>query len=175
MTSDRNQHWYCAYLPVRTEHRAEGALRERGFDAYVPTEKHWTRHARKRIVSKRTIFPRYLFVRVEEGQSHYAVRDAVPGLSFVGLCGEPARIPSEWVIEIRENERAGHFDYTQTITPTFERNDPVRIIGGPFAGMLATIMQAKPGEARVKVLLKAMGRIGPGPAKVLATDLERAA
>ena len=165
------QNWFVAIVPSRTEHKAQVSLQERGFESYVPTEKHWTVHARKRSVSKRAILPRYMFIRVEEGQSHYEARQAVPNLSFLSLAGKPDRIPTNWVVDFRANEAAGAFDYTkEPEVQTFAKHEMVRVTDGPYAGQIATIMKAKPGEPRVKVFLKALGR-----ATVMAKDLERAA
>lgn len=168
--------WYAATTASRCEHKAADGLNERGYEAYVPTEKHWTRHARKRTVSRRAIFPGYLFVRIEDGQCFYDARTS-PGVSgFVGLMGSnsgpPGPIPYKWVYEIRESERAGFFDYTRENMPTFKNNDPVQIIGGPFAGQLATIMEAKPGAARVKVLFAALGRLSGQKAEISARQLD---
>lgn len=164
--------WHVAYCAVRAERRAAAALTERGIEAYVPVEKHWRSHARIRDTTERPIFPRYLFFRLA-GQSFYDVRQADGIETIVGSCGKPAPIPSEWVHEIRESQRAGHFDYTRTNTVTFQANDPVRIIGGPFAGMLATIIAAKPGAKRVSIFMQALGRLTAGPAEIAVADLQK--
>lgn len=163
--------WHAAYTSIRLEKRAERGLREIGIEAYVPVEKHDRRHARKVDTVERVIFPRYLFFRSAD---FYAVRKVYGIESIVGFCGVPASIPYEWVHEIRESERAGFFDYTHKQV-NFAKNDPVRITGGPFSGMLATIMQAKPGEARVTILLQALGRLRGGKMKIATAELEKVA
>jgi transcriptional antiterminator RfaH len=165
--------WYCAYTSVRHEYRASTALREQGFTVYVPSETHWVRHARKKSKADRPIFPRYIFV--ETDGAFYDIRNTDGVESILGFCGEPQPIPFEWIAEMQVSEQSGAFDYTRDNTPTFEKNDPVRIIGGPFAGQLATIMKAKPGKARAKVLLRALGGLRPRRVDVKVTELERAA
>jgi transcription antitermination factor NusG len=166
--------WFVAYTGLRQERRAAASLAERGIEAYVPCEKHLRSHARIKDTVERPILPRYLFFRLNEGQSFYTVKqtDGIDG--FIGA-GHPQAIPFEWVHEIRERERAGHFDYTQGKGITYANGEAVKIIGGPFAGMLATIMEAKPGAKRVAVFIKALGRLTGGPAKIAVGDLERAA
>lgn len=166
--------WYVAYTGVRQERRAVASLAERGIEAYVPCEKHLRSHARIKDTVERPILPRYLFFRLSEGQSFYTVKqtDGIEG--FIGA-GQPQAIPFEWVYEMRERERAGQFDYTRGKGITFENGEAVKIIGGPFAGQLATIMEAKPGAKRVSVFIKALGRLSGGNAKIAVGDLGKAA
>jgi len=168
--------WYVAYTGVRQERRAVASLTERGIEAYAPCEKHLRSHARIKDTVERVIFPRYIFVNMGERDSFYAVKQADGVESLVGFCGTPQPIPFEWVHEIRESERAGFFDYTRGAEAiTFEANDPVKIIGGPFAGQLATIIEAKPGAKRVQVLLKVLGRLRPRKLGIAVGDVEKAA
>lgn len=166
--------WFCCYTGVRQERRAAAGLNAKGIEAYVPCEKHLRSHARIKDTVERPILPRYLFFRLREGQSFYTVKqtDGIEG--FIGA-SQPQAIPFEWVYEMMERERAGHFDYTRGKGITFENGEAVKIIGGPFAGMLATIMEAKPGAKRVRVFIKALGRLTGGPAKVKVAELEKAA
>lgn len=158
-------HWHVAMTAPRGEAKAEAALREIGVEVYVPRETDWRTHARRKTRVQRPIFPRYLFFR---GDSYYAVgkTEGVERIVYMASC--PAIVPLEWLAEIKAAQELGKFDYTRTEFPTFATNDPVKIIGGPFAGQLATIMQAKPGEARVRIFLEAMNRV----AMIKARDLK---
>jgi transcriptional antiterminator RfaH len=166
--------WYVAYCGVRQEFRAAADLNANGIEAYVPREKHTRAHARIIDTVERVIFPRYLFFKLDEGQSFYTVRKT-EGIEAIIGATTPQPIPYEWVHEIRERERAGQFDYSRKDIPTFANGEAVKIIGGPFAGQLATIMQAKPGARRVMVLLQALGRLKPSKVQVTADKLEKAA
>lgn len=166
--------WYCAYCGVRQEFRASDSLNAIGIEAYVPRERHTRAHARKVDSVDRVIFARYLFFKLDEGQSFYTVKQT-DGIEAIIGATSPQPIPYEWVHEIRERERAGQFDYTRKDIPTFANGEAVKIIGGPFAGQLATIMAAKPGAKRVMVLLEALGRLKPSKIEVGADKLERAA
>ena len=166
--------WFVAYCGVRQEFRASSDLNAKGIEAYVPREKHTRAHARIIDTVERVIFPRYLFFKLDEGQSFYTVKQT-DGIEAIIGATSPQPIPYEWVHEIRERERAGQFDYTRKDIPTFQNGEAVKIIGGPFAGQLATIMAAKPGAKRVMVFMQALGRLTGGEAEVKATDLEKAA
>ena len=166
--------WFVAYCGVRQEFRACADLNAKGIEAYVPREKHTRAHARIIDTVERVIFPRYLFFKLDEGQSFYTVKQT-DGIEAIIGATSPQPIPYEWVHEIRERERAGHFDYTRKDIPTFQNGEAVKIITGPFAGQLATIMAAKPGAKRVMVLLEALGRLKPSKIEVGAGNLERAA
>ncbi len=166
--------WFVAYTGVRQEAKAARSLTEQGIEAYVPTEKHLRSHARIKDTVDRVIFPRYLFFQLADDQSFYTVRQTDGIETIIGAtCPQP--IPYEWVDEIRERERAGHFDYTRGKGITFANGEAVKIIGGPFAGMLASIMEAKPGAKRVSVFIKALGRLTGGNARIAVGDLGKAA
>lgn len=166
--------WFVSYTGVRQEFRACADLNAKGIEAYVPREKHTRTHARIIDTVERVIFPRYLFFKLNEGQSFYTVKQT-DGIEAIIGATSPQPIPYEWVHEIRERERAGQFDYTRKDIPTFANGEAVKIIGGPFAGQLATIMEAKPGAKRVMVFLKALGRLTSKPVEIKARNLEKAA
>ena len=50
----------------------------------------------------------------------------------------------------------------------------VRIVAGPFSGMLAKIMEAKSGEKRARILMQALGGGTAKPTQVDVTALEAA-
>lgn len=168
--------WYAAYTAIRAETKAAEGLSAIGIEAYVPMEKHDRRHARKVDTIERVIFARYLFFRAVP-DDFWRVNKVEGVECIVRDAQRLAPIPSEWINEIRESERAGYFDYTEARRlanlPSFEANDPVRIIGGPFAGQLATIMAAKPGQERLDVFLQTLGRLHNWKVQVEAKDLER--
>lgn len=173
--------WFVAYCGIRQEAKAARELNARGIEAYVPTERHLRSHARVKDTMERVIFPRYMFVRcpadVPEPTFFWMVRQTEGVEALLTVCGSrlgrPMPVPSEWVYEIMERENSGEFDHTKGKSLDLNANDPVLIIGGPFAGMFATIMEAKPGAKRVTVFLKALGRLQPGRMKIAATDVEK--
>lgn len=165
--------WYVARTEPRAEIFAVQALKERGIEAWVPVERYYAYHARRKSTKERPVIAGYVFFTLTPEQSFYAVQGVRQVKSFLGA-NQPRPVPFEAFAEIWESERAGFFDYTRpNDAPSFKKNDPVRIIGGPFAGRLAVIMAAKPGEARAKVFIEALGRFfGPGPANVPTELLE---
>ena len=54
-----------------------------------------------------------------------------------------------------------------------EQLEQVLIIGGPFAGSFATIMEAKPGAKRVRAFLKALGRLTDKPTQINVLDVQK--
>jgi transcriptional antiterminator RfaH len=173
--------WFVASCAPRQEMRAVARLAEHGIEAYVPVERHLRSHARVKDTVDRPIFPRYLFAKLPEDADLawfcWKVRGTEGVESILTVCGSrmgrPQPIPFEWVHEMRERQRAGHFDHTKGKGLDLNANDPVLIIGGPFAGQLATIMEAKPGAKRVRVFLKALGRLTGGPMQIAATDVQK--
>ena len=164
--------WFVAYTGVRQERRAAVSLADQGFEVFVPLEKHLRSHARVKDTVERPMVPRYLFFNLGEGQSFYTVRQTDGIESIIGS-SHPQPIPYEWVIEIRERERAGYFDHTRDQGLTFDKGEQVLIIGGPFAGSFATIMEAKPGAKRVRAFLKALGRLTDKPTQINVLDVQK--
>ena len=76
--------WYVAYVGVRQEFRASADLNAKGIEAYVPRERHSRTHARIVDTVDRVIFPRYLFFKLDEGQSFYTVRKTEGVESIIG-------------------------------------------------------------------------------------------
>lgn len=164
--------WYIARTETRSEIFAAKALRERGVEAWVPVEKHVIRHARRKSIKERPVIAGYVFFTLKPGQSFFEVQSVRQVTSFLGG-NHPRHVPFQAFAEIWESEQAGFFDYTRpNDAPSFAKNDPVRIIGGPFAGRLAVIMAAKPGEARARVFIEALGVFGSGPATIGVERLE---
>jgi transcriptional antiterminator RfaH len=168
-------HWYAVYCNVRCEYRAQAGLREAGFDAYCPSETKWAHHARRKVAVQRPYLARYLFVGVDhERQGFHQIRGTDGVERIVGVTGTPVRIPYGWIKDLREAETLGEFDYTVDRNRlVVEPGRQVRVIGGPFTGFMAKIIEAR-GDKRVRVLLQEMGKLAPGPLEIDIEKLEAA-
>lgn len=148
--------WFAVYTHVGREKRAEVALRERGFDAYMPAETRWRRHARTKSAVQRPLFTRYLFVGVQPGQSFHDIATADGVACIVGVMGAPKAIDYAFVEDLKAKQTMGAFDHTLVRKITFNPKDPIQIIGGAFQGFLGEIMRVE-GDHRVRVMLKGLG------------------
>src|SRR5215813_8236501 len=57
--------WFVVYTLARCEDRARLGLEAKGFECFLPTLIRELRHARRAVIAKRPLFPRYLFCRFD--------------------------------------------------------------------------------------------------------------
>lgn len=161
--------WFVVQTWAGYERAVEDGLKEAGFQAYLPREivKGHRRGMLGSVAIKRPLIYGYVFVVVDRdaGQRFDQARDVVGVSRFVtpAGCETPARMPARDVERLRLSEEAGLFDRTSHLGRTvrlqgLEAGATVKVAVGPFTGWLATVLRAKPGEARVRVLLSIFGR-----------------
>jgi transcriptional antiterminator RfaH len=149
--------WYVVYTHANSETKAREHLLRQGFTAILPTYKRWRRHARKREVVERPLFPRYLFVALDMLEQRWR-----PILSTVGVCdlvrrgNAPTPMPSGLAEEIGERAALGAFDRLSPLDG-LRPGDAVRVVEGPFTDLIGRFMGVADRE-RVFVLLDLLGR-----------------
>jgi len=149
--------WFVVHTRANEEQRALGHLQRQGFTAYLPQCRRWRRHARRRELVRRPLFPRYLFVALDLESARWR-----PILSTVGVAGlvqhgeRPTPVPEGVVEELRACEAAGEFDVTHSAA-RLRLGDVVRITSGPFADLIGKFSGMADRE-RVFVLLDLLGR-----------------
>jgi len=149
--------WYVVHTHANAEAKALAHLTRQGYEVYLPRQRRWRRHARRRETVLRPLFPRYLFVALNLLEMPWR-----PILSTVGVSGlvrqgdRPAPVPPGIVEEIRAQERRHAFDqtcYARSLRP----GDPIRVMTGPFADLMGKFCELADRE-RVFVLLDILGR-----------------
>lgn len=163
--------WFALAVACRAERKIELELHDKGFDAYCPRETVWRSHAGKRDAVCRPLLPGYLFVAVDFPRRSFYEVESIFGVSgFLVVGGAPRGIPFHWVDELRQAEAVGKFDKTAPKVIALRQDQPVRVISGPFKGLLGLVVQARTGEDRVRVMLEAFG--GAGVVSIDAAKLE---
>jgi transcriptional antiterminator RfaH len=149
--------WLVVYTHPLAEAKALANLRQQGYEAYLPWCRRWRRHARRREIVRRPLFPRYLFVAFDAMTTRWR-----PILSTVGVASvvrqgdQPLPVPSSIVDEIRDGEQAGRFDDLSPVA-RLAAGALVRIKDGPFGDLIGRLQSLAEGE-RVNVLLELLGR-----------------
>lgn len=165
MSFPLGRRWYVTEVFAKCEFKAEGSLKQAGFDAYTPRSRHFRKSefsSRRRQKIERPLFPGYCFVAFdierEEWQGiipltvstrNYLAADGVRALLSNNLI--PARIQPIIVERLRRAEQAGIFDFTRPLS-SFAPGDNVEIMEGPFAGLVAKIKSASI-KKRVRLLI----------------------
>lgn len=156
--------WFVVQTNPNCEDRADGGLREAGFESYLPKFSRWQkipkpqpRGSQRREV-RYPMFPGYLFLgsyaTTETDWMAVARCDGVRRV--LGIQGRARAVKTHQLHEVRmlEADCDRHF---RTRSGDLKADDLVKIEGGPFTQFTARFV-AMNGEGRAKVLLSMMGR-----------------
>ena len=121
------------------------------FDIVVPMEEQIEIKDGKRKTNLKKVFPGYVLVKmIVTEESWYIVRNTRGVTGFVGSGTDPIPLTEE---EIRKMG----FELTE-VNVDYEVNDSVKILNGPFVGVVQEINKEK---HKVKVLVSMFGRETP--------------
>lgn len=148
--------WHVAWAAWRAENRAKDGLIQRGYDVLVPTMHVTVRHAGRKMLVERPIFPRYLFVGVEDEQSIYPIMSTIAVNGLVMNHDKPVKMPVWIMRNLLAAQVAGAFDKTPKVV-TYKEGQEVRFVGGPMENFVGHILKAPEGK-RVEVLISMFGK-----------------
>jgi transcriptional antiterminator RfaH len=149
--------WYLVYAKPRQEPVAQENLRRQGYETYLPLIHKLSRRGGRRIASIGPMFPRYLFIRLDEKTDNWGpIRSTLGVASLVRFGQLPARVPEDLVAVLRAREDAQGL---QPAPPTDELKpgQKIRVLEGSFSGFEGVFV-ARTGRERVVVLLEIMGK-----------------
>ena len=149
--------WYVAYTQPNCEWKAVGHLRRQGFEAYLPLCRAIRRHARRKEVVRRPLFPRYVFVGFDLAADRWRAVNGTVGVSRLVSRGErPAPLPDDVVAALRAGEDAeGLVSLTSLVL--FDPGAKLRVLDGAFAGQTGRYVYMSEAE-RVVLLFDLIGR-----------------
>jgi transcriptional antiterminator RfaH len=149
--------WYAVRSRPQAEARALENLLRQGYRAYLPRARVELRHARRRQIVLRPLFPRYLFVGLDRASMAWRPILSTFGVSdLVRAGGEPALVPAEIVAALEGREAAGAFDRVER-SGSLRLGDLVRVTSGVFEEMIGRLVELRERD-RVLVLLDFLGR-----------------
>jgi transcriptional antiterminator RfaH len=144
--------WYLIYSKPQQEQVALENLHRQGYVSYLPRIRGRRRRQGKYVKVVEPMFPRYLFVQLNDQTDDWGpIRSTIGISSLVRFGMQPARVPDDLVdaLKSREDEEG-----IQLIEPReLEQGDRVRIVEGVMAGYEA-IFEARTSKERVSLLLK---------------------
>lgn len=145
--------WSVVQSQPACERRAITHIERQGFTLYAPKEKIVRISRGKKVHTWRWLFPRYLFVWVEDQWQRLF---STIGVSTVLMNGEkPARLPDHWVTDMKSREHNGLIELKRS---RFKIGQEVQVIGGLFSGHRG-IYQSTTSRQREVILLEALGRV----------------
>lgn len=148
-------HWYACRTKARAEKQVERRLADNGLETYLPLvklERQWADRT-KRVGFP--LFPGYTFARFPQQDLLEVVK--TPGLVMVlSEKGYPAPVREEELEAVRRFV-AGIDETGKTPEPEdwWEPGTPIRVLTGPFAGMVGQLLETR-GRRRVAVRLSAL-------------------
>jgi transcriptional antiterminator RfaH len=145
--------WYLVRTIRHREIEASEAIGALELETYLPHEIHFARRGRRLIRVRAPLFRQYLFARFDLERDAWQQLRRVHWVDGIVSANErPLRVP-DWEIDaLRRGEQVGAFD--QTVLP---RGCRVRVLTGPFAGMIGEVSRATP-RRRVEILFAILGQ-----------------
>jgi transcriptional antiterminator RfaH len=149
--------WYAAYTQPNREATAVEHLSRQGYSVYLPRYRRAVRHARRRALVLRPLFPRYLFVGLDRlTQRWRPIRSTCGVVGLVASRDEPVPVDPGIVESLRQREEKGAFDLVSPVQ-WLRKGDVVRVTEGPFADLIGRLLAVTDHE-RVFILLDLLGR-----------------
>jgi transcriptional antiterminator RfaH len=162
-------HWYLVHTKPRQEKCALQNLEQQGYQCYLPTLLAERLRQGSLIVGDEPLFPRYLFIRLGQGQTaqSWAPIRSTRGVSrLVSFGVEPAKVDDRLIEILRTREAAAQAEPERLFT----QGERVRLSDRAFVG-IEGVYQMADGERRVMVLIELMGK--PVVMKVDAVSLQK--
>ncbi len=150
-------HWYLIHTKPQSEAAAQANLERQRFEVYFPRLRQWVLRRDRRVEIVVPLFPRYVFLHLEEGrQSLGPVRSTVGVSGVVRFGSSYAVVPDGVVRELRARGDA-QTGLHQLSPWALTAGSRVRIAMGPFSG-LEGVFEREDGADRAVVLLELLGQ-----------------
>jgi len=163
------KNWYIIHTYSGFENKVQESLRTRaeafGFadkigQILIPTEEVVELRNGKKVTSKRLVYPGYVLVEMEMSDAlWHEVKNTPRVTGFVGGGSSPVPLSPEEVNSIL-NRQASSAERPRP-KMTFEKNDPVRIVDGPFANFSGKVDEVNPERGTLRVMVTIFGRATP--------------
>ena len=161
--------WYIIHTYSGFENKVRESLMTRaeafGFgrrvgEMLIPTEDVVELRAGKRVTTKRLLYPGYVLVQLDlDDELWHVVKNTPRVTGFVGGGHKPNPLTADEVNQILYRQTAS----AERPRPkmSFQRNDQVKIIDGPFANFTGTVEEVNEDRATLKVMRTIFGRGTP--------------
>ena len=153
-----NSKWLLVYTKAKEEKRAKKNLENQGFEVFMPMIAYEKINQLKSI-SLETMFPRYLFIKVNVERDNWTHIKSTRGVSHLVVFGHKlAEVPRQVVAFIKTRVDDNDFVKQKVTRQEFQKGDKLVIKQGTLKGKEATFL-SKTGKERVRILLKLMNKL----------------
>jgi transcription termination/antitermination protein NusG len=166
---DSGRKWFIIHTYSGFEQKVAESLRSRaeafGFDnkvgqILIPTEEVVELRGGRKVTSKRMIYPGYVLVELDmDDDLWHAVKNTPRVTGFVGGGTSPVPLTADEVNSILYRQ-ASSADRPRPAM-TFEKNESVRIVDGPFANFSGKVDEVNSERNTLRVLVTIFGRATP--------------
>jgi transcriptional antiterminator NusG len=172
--------WFIIHTYSGFEQKVAESLRSRalafGFadkigQVLIPTEEVVELRGGKKVTSKRLVYPGYVLVEMEMNDELWHAVKATPRVTgFVGGGTQPVPLSADEVNQVLYRQ-ASSAERPRPKT-TFERNDNVRIVDGPFANFRGKVDEVNADRGTLRVMVMIFGRATPVELEFLQVEKE---
>ena len=166
---DPGKNWYIIHTYSGFENKVAESLRSRaeafGFahqigQILIPTEEVVELRNGKKVTSKRLLYPGYVLVQMEmNDELWHAVKNTPRVTGFVGGGNTPVPLSSDEVNAVLYRQQTSADRPRPKLT--FEKNENVRIIDGPFSNFSGKVDEVNSERNTLRVLVTIFGRATP--------------
>jgi transcriptional antiterminator NusG len=172
--------WFIIHTYSGFEHKVAESLKSRaqafGFadkigQVLIPTEEVVELRGGKKVTSKRLVYPGYVLVEMEMNDELWHAVKATPRVTgFVGGGNQPVPLSADEVNQILYRQASS----AERPRPkeTYEKNDTVRIIEGPFANFKGKVDEVNADRGTLRVMVTIFGRATPVELEFLQVEKE---
>jgi transcription termination/antitermination protein NusG len=158
--------WYVIHARSKHEAKVESALQQKGVETFLPRTAVRSRRQDRRLFLEVPLFPGYLFVRtVLEPYAYYQIIKLPGVVRLLGVNGRPGAVPREQVDSLQAIVTSDRPYYPWAY---LGQGRQVRIMEGPLAGAIGTILRRRDKKQRLLVSVELFQRS-------VAVDLEEEA
>ena len=165
----KQKQWYIVHTYSGFEHKVAESLRSRvaafGLEdkigeVKIPTEPVIEMKGGKKVTSERMFYPGYVLVEMELDDHSWHVVCSTPRVTgFVGTGLTPTPLSEKEVDQILNRvEEAAEKPRPKL---SFERNETIRIVDGPFTNFTGTVEEVNLERSTLKVMVTIFGRATP--------------
>ncbi|HEX4842260.1 MAG TPA: transcriptional activator RfaH [Limnobacter sp.] len=149
--------WYVMYTKPRLEAVAEDNLLRQHYRVFFPKALVRKRKPSQGVVEVvEPLFPRYLFVRLEQGVDDFSKLRSTKGcVDLVKFGGKPTPVPNA-LVDLIAQQASDQGVLDLSAAQQLDIGTQVRVADGPFEGLVGTIAKQKSAD-RVLVLLNVLG------------------
>ncbi|MBS1873232.1 MAG: transcription termination/antitermination factor NusG [Acidobacteria bacterium] len=166
---DDSKHWYIIHTYSGFEQKVADSLRTRaqafGFaesigQILIPTEEVVELRNGKKVTSKRLLYPGYVLVEMDmNDELWHAVKNTPRVTGFVGGGNTPVPLSPDEVNSVLYRQASSQERPRPKLS--FEKNESVKIIDGPFSNFSGKIDEVNQERNTLRVLVTIFGRQTP--------------